>query len=339
MVRRAAASLSMIAGLRPSPCSIPRACMKIENVQMSQARCSFISATSSSVASPACSMVDTPSSTHRRSPGPAVGVGRRVLPGPLRLLDRGPDLLARVDARVQRGARRADPAGGEDLDVIGPALEVLAHAAPDLVHAVEGGVRAAVAVARGDAARAAEQARARDHARLDRLAHRHVEEVLLGHHPQRGGPRGEVAAQVRRRAQGLGHRLLAELADLVAVPRHDRDVAVRVHQPRHHEAVAPVEHRGARGHRRGVGGADRGDPRPVHHHERGADGRRAGAVEQGAAADRAERGHRGGPARRPRARRSRGGPPRPSRSPRGRPAGPPPGRARRPGRSPRRRRS
>ncbi len=60
----------MIAGLRPSPCSMPRACMKIEKVQMSQARCSFISATSSSVASPACSMVETPSSTQRRSPGP-----------------------------------------------------------------------------------------------------------------------------------------------------------------------------------------------------------------------------------------------------------------------------
>jgi hypothetical protein len=140
--------------------------------------------------------------------GTSVGVGRRVLAGALRLLHRSPNLLARVDARVEGGPGRADPAGGEDLHVVGPALEVLAHPAADRVDPVEGGVGAAVPVARGDAAGAAEQPRARDHPRLDRLAHLDVEEALLGHHPERGGARGQVAAEVRGRAQGLRDNIL-----------------------------------------------------------------------------------------------------------------------------------
>ena len=80
IVRRAAASFSMIAGLRPSPPSIPRECMKMENVHTSQAPCSFMSATSSAVASPACSMVETPSSTQRRRPGPPWAWAAAYLP-------------------------------------------------------------------------------------------------------------------------------------------------------------------------------------------------------------------------------------------------------------------
>ena len=224
---------------------------------------------------------------------PPVGVGRRVLAGALRLLDRGPDLLAGVDARVERGAGRADPAGGEDLHVVRPALEVLAHPAADRVDPVEGGVGAAVSVARGDAARAAEQPRPRDHPRLDRLPHLDVEEALLGHHPQRGGAGGQVAAQVRGRPQGLGDNVLPELGDLVSVTRHDRDVAVGVHQARHHEAIAPVEHLRPRGHGRGRGRAGGGDLAAVHHDHRLAHGVRAGGVEERTAADRPER-HRVG---------------------------------------------
>src|SRR6266853_2981989 len=70
ITRRAARSLSMIATWRPSPPSMPRSCMKIEKVQMSQAPWAFMRAMSSSVARPACSIVETPSSTHRRRPGP-----------------------------------------------------------------------------------------------------------------------------------------------------------------------------------------------------------------------------------------------------------------------------
>jgi hypothetical protein len=175
--------------------------------------------------------------------------------------------------------------------VVGAALEVLAHTPADLVHPVEGGVRAAMAVARGDAAGRAEEARPGDHAGLDGVAHLDVEEVLLGHDAHGGGAGGEIAPEIGGGAQRLGDGRLAELADLVAVAGYDGDVAVGVHEPRHHEAIAEVEPRRARRDRRRCGGAGGGDAGAVHHDDRVSDGRGAGAVEEGAAADGAQRGH------------------------------------------------
>ena len=116
-------------------------------------------------------------------PEPAVGVRGHVRAGALGLLDRGANLLAAVARGLERGAGAGDAARREDLDVVGPVLEVLAHAAPDAVDAVEARQRPPVAVARGDATRGAEEPRARDRADLDRLPEVDVEEVLLGHDP------------------------------------------------------------------------------------------------------------------------------------------------------------
>src|SRR6185436_12283976 len=134
---------------------------------------------------------------------------------------RGADLLSGIDARLQCGVRRADPAGGEELHVIGAVLEVLAHAATDLVHAVEGGVCPAVPVAGGDATRGAEEPRARDYPRVDGVADLNVEKALLRHHPHRGGAGGEVPAEIGRCPERLGHGSLTELADLIPGAGHD----------------------------------------------------------------------------------------------------------------------
>ena len=136
---------------------------------------------------------------------------------------------------------------------LAPAPQVLAGAAPHVVHAVVAGERAAVAVVGGEAPAGHQQPRTGDDAGLDALAHVDVDEVLLAHDPHRGGAGGEILAEIPRRGQRLRHRAAAELAELVALARHDRGVAVAVDQPGHHEPVAEVEHLGP-GRR---GGADR----------------------------------------------------------------------------------
>ena len=95
----------MIAGCRPSPCSMPVGCMKIEKVQTSQAPRSIMSAMSSSVARRAVLDRGHALLHGEAEPEAAVGVGRRVLADALGLLDGGADLLAGVDARLQAWCR------------------------------------------------------------------------------------------------------------------------------------------------------------------------------------------------------------------------------------------
>jgi len=185
-----------------------------------------------------------------------MGVGGGVGAGPMRLLDGGADLLARVGARRGHRARRADTAGDEDLHVVRAAPEVLARAAAHLVDAVVAGERSSVAVVSGEAAAGDQEARPGDHARLDGVAHLDVEEVLLAHDPHRRRPRGEVRAQIGGRGERLGHGAAAELAELIAEARHDRGMAVTVDEPGHDESIREVERLGAGRRRRPVGRAD-----------------------------------------------------------------------------------
>jgi hypothetical protein len=67
---RAQCTFCMMAGWWASPCSMPVGWNSTEKVQISQAAFSIISCTSASVASAPCSMVETPSSSAQRKPGP-----------------------------------------------------------------------------------------------------------------------------------------------------------------------------------------------------------------------------------------------------------------------------
>src|SRR5262249_33591041 len=69
-------------------------------------------------------------------PRAAVRGGRRIGAAAVGLLPRRADLVARVRAPGRHGTGRADSAGDEDLHVVGAAAEVLARAAPDVVHPV-----------------------------------------------------------------------------------------------------------------------------------------------------------------------------------------------------------
>ena len=147
-----------------------------------------------------------------------------------------------------------------------------------------------MAVVRGQAAPGDEQAGADDHAGLDGVTEVDVDEVLLAHDSHRRGAGRQIFAEIARGRERLRHRPAAELTELIALARDDRRVAVAVDETGHHEPVAEI-HRLRTG-RDGttIAGADARDAPVAHHDERVAQRRGACAVEQRAAADRAN-GH------------------------------------------------
>ena len=190
--------------------------------------------------------------------------------------------------RASRGRRRV--------------LEVLAHAAADLVHAVEAqSARPWPLLA--VMPRVAQRSRGPGITPAS-IASRtsHVEEVLLGHDAHRGGAGGEVAAEVGGGAAAPGAPAGWRSWPIWSPSAgHDGDVAVGVDEPGHHEAVAEVEDARRRRGRASVAAGPAAAMRPSSTTSTASrDGVGAGAVEEGAAADGAHGAHGD---RRPRPRR------------------------------------
>src|SRR5262249_37081954 len=156
----------------------------------------------------------------------------------------------------------------------------------NLVDAVVARQRATVPVVRSQPASGHEQSRPEDYAGLDGIAHVDVDEVLLAHDAHRGRAGGKIAAQIARGRERLRHGAAAELTELVALARDERGVAVAVDETRHDEPIAEIEDVPPGFARAAGGGLDTGDASVSHHDQRVAQGRRARAVEQRAAADR-----------------------------------------------------
>ena len=195
-------------------------------------------------------------------------------------LDGAGDLGAAVHAGSQGRSRRADTAGGEEFEVVGAMGEVLARAAAYLIDTVERRDGSPVAVAGRYAACRAQQSRASNGADVDRLPQVDVQEVLLGHRPQSGGPSRKIAPKVPDRTQDLARDGLTHLARLVAVSGHDRGMAVGIHQAGHHELVAEVHNWPAAPLGLFVRVRNVGDAVAFDNHDGVVNGRRAHAVEK-----------------------------------------------------------
>jgi hypothetical protein len=116
--------------------------------------------------------------------------------------------------------------------VVGAAPEVLARPSPDLVDAVVAGQRPhrdrcwrprprPATSRRGPAITPASIA---SRMSMSRKCSSPITRIVVV-------PAGEVRSQVGGRRERLGHRPTAELAKLIAEPRHDRRVAVTVDEP------------------------------------------------------------------------------------------------------------
>jgi hypothetical protein len=187
-----------------------------------------------------------------------MAVGGDVLAGARRLVDGGGDLLVGVLAAVERIGRRGDAARAHDLDVRGPAAQLLAHgaahrvdavgndrkavgmagAAADVVVAQFGLARPQIAVAAGlaDDPAAVEQSRSLDEA----LAQRPRQADIAPADVAQGGEAAiEAGAHEPRRI--VGNVGLGRADHRREIDRGGVDVDVGVDQARHQHPAGAVD--------------------------------------------------------------------------------------------------